>query len=955
MSPALSQTLSRRERNRVNRRSLRLETLEIRLPLSASSHEPQNVTVSNISESSFDLSWEAPAKGADSYLVAHLEGSVPGEQCSSGTVESTTALSHSLTSLASSTIYYTRVCAVEKNRVSTGITTEVTTNSSGNAPSVMPNFWEYPHRMAVSDNGHKMLVWVNYVDSERHVFYARYDGVDWSDTGDLSPSGRNAESGVWDRDYGNFDVAAGDDGSFVVAWLDENNSGVEARLNVNQFMAGAGWDHAPGTTPTNFGLNDGQHIDGLQGINADMAPTGDAAVAVVNGEHTSDLGLWVYYRASNEAAWSQIASDGALTDAPDGEEDTSHYGAPGMEMDAVGNVLVAFATDSSLVTGSGMDIHYAVYDKSAANWGPGRQTFTTGWANVDTVRVTVDKTRDLTDSSASNNRGLAGIAWTAADSVFGAVYYKGGAGDGGDVDDDFIAWLNAGDGNASELNGFDIADGQGHILVSWTNTVSNNQELMHFWYEDTDNDGLFDSAEELLEADGCQCAGWKTAAVTVNDAGILNSPYEEGDANASSLKNRNPARLSGAGTDGLVVWDTAAQDAVHVRRIIGYDSGTQSVILEGNASTEIANPQHHTLESSTSWTYSDWSVSAAVNYKTGEGATLHHSETDGRLHVTSFAAGPPNEAPTANAGAAQSGLEDVSIIFDASGSTDPDGDALTYVWDFGDGQTAQTMGTTISHTYLYGGTFDVTLTVHDGQGNQASDTTSATVTETNDVPEASASGPYQGIVDTAVTFDASLSSDFDNLDATLVNDQPLTYTWDLGDGTTVTTSTTTLDHTYSAGGTYNVTLTVSDGVDTDSETTSATIVTGSVNDMYVWDIGFETRQRGARTDFRIMVNVNRDSNADGLAGDSDAVADGVQVTIELRDSGGVLVNTFTGNTNSDGIVRFDWIKGLTTGDYTAEVLDLAHATLKWNHLLDLGFDDEDSDGDGLPDDTFTLP
>ena len=98
----------------------------------------------------------------------------------------------------------------------------------------MPNFWEHPHRMAVSDNGHMMLVWVNNIDSERHIFYARYDGVDWSDTGDLTPSGRDAQASYWDRNFGNLDVAAGDDGSFVVAWLDENNSGVDARLNVPQ-------------------------------------------------------------------------------------------------------------------------------------------------------------------------------------------------------------------------------------------------------------------------------------------------------------------------------------------------------------------------------------------------------------------------------------------------------------------------------------------------------------------------------------------------------------------------------------------------------------------------------------------------------------------------------------------------------------------------------------------------
>jgi nitrous oxidase accessory protein NosD len=47
------------------------------------------------------------------------------------------------------------------------------------------------------------------------------------------------------------------------------------------------------------------------------------------------------------------------------------------------------------------------------------------------------------------------------------------------------------------------------------------------------------------------------------------------------------------------------------------------------------------------------------------------------------------------------------------GSVDPDGDALTYAWDFGDGGTAS--GYSASHTYAALGDYVVTLTVSDGQ------------------------------------------------------------------------------------------------------------------------------------------------------------------------------------------------------------------------------------------------
>ena len=50
--------------------------------------------------------------------------------------------------------------------------------------------------------------------------------------------------------------------------------------------------------------------------------------------------------------------------------------------------------------------------------------------------------------------------------------------------------------------------------------------------------------------------------------------------------------------------------------------------------------------------------------------------------------------------------------FDASGSSDPNQDVLTYSWDFGDG--GRGTGTTFTHIYAAAGTYEVTLTVSDG-------------------------------------------------------------------------------------------------------------------------------------------------------------------------------------------------------------------------------------------------
>jgi hypothetical protein len=71
-----------------------------------------------------------------------------------------------------------------------------------------------------------------------------------------------------------------------------------------------------------------------------------------------------------------------------------------------------------------------------------------------------------------------------------------------------------------------------------------------------------------------------------------------------------------------------------------------------------------------------------------------------------------NTAPTANPGGPYLGAINTAIPFDGSGSTDPDGDPLTYAWTFGDGNTGS--GAAPSHAYAAAGIYDVCLIVNDG-------------------------------------------------------------------------------------------------------------------------------------------------------------------------------------------------------------------------------------------------
>ncbi|MFE5790791.1 LamG-like jellyroll fold domain-containing protein [Rhodococcus erythropolis] len=67
---------------------------------------------------------------------------------------------------------------------------------------------------------------------------------------------------------------------------------------------------------------------------------------------------------------------------------------------------------------------------------------------------------------------------------------------------------------------------------------------------------------------------------------------------------------------------------------------------------------------------------------------------------------------------------DLSVVFDGTTSTDPDGTIASYAWNFGDNTTADTA--TVTHAYAAAGTYPVTLTVTDNTG--AKNTTTHPVT-----------------------------------------------------------------------------------------------------------------------------------------------------------------------------------------------------------------------------------
>jgi hypothetical protein len=163
-----------------------------------------------------------------------------------------------------------------------------------------------------------------------------------------------------------------------------------------------------------------------------------------------------------------------------------------------------------------------------------------------------------------------------------------------------------------------------------------------------------------------------------------------------------------------------------------------------------------------------------VDLETGPGGDLFYVDLNGgTIHrITYFAA---NQPPLADARAnPTSGPTPLAVDFDGTGSTDPDGDAISYEWDFtGDGPV-DAAGASASHTYQDAGTYVAKLTVTDAAGNKDSDTIE--ISPGNTPPVVKIDSPLSTRtwkVGSEITFSGSAS---DEQDGTLV---PSRLSWSL--------------------------------------------------------------------------------------------------------------------------------------------------------------------------------
>ncbi len=224
---------------------------------------------------------------------------------------------------------------------------------------------------------------------------------------------------------------------------------------------------------------------------------------------------------------------------------------------------------------------------------------------------------------------------------------------------------------------------------------------------------------------------------------------------------------------------------------------------------------------STSHTYTQkaegdgiYTVTLNVNYMNSETGEKIESEfqtevvIENEMTVASFIANP------------DSGEVPLTVEFDASSSFDPDGEIVSWEWDFdGDGRFDDASGEIVEHEFTQEGNFEVTLRVTDNNGE------SALSTETI---EAGSVGGLRAIITAPVSEGDSYyigeEYKFDGKLSQIAEGSIVKYVWDMGDGSS-TKQSSKVTYEYETVGSYEVSLTVYDkDGNTDSTTLEVSVI-----------------------------------------------------------------------------------------------------------------------------------
>ncbi len=277
---------------------------------------------------------------------------------------------------------------------------------------------------------------------------------------------------------------------------------------------------------------------------------------------------------------------------------------------------------------------------------------------------------------------------------------------------------------------------------------------------------------------------------------------------------------------------------------------------------------------------------------------------------------PPVATAKGNTVNPVTGSAPLQVVFDASGSYDPEKGALSYSWNFGD--PASGINNTGKkafevHTYSAVGNYTAVVTVTDNTGKTDQASVAITVSAPNALPVISPTAtPSNGMAPLSVQFAANAS------DAN--PDDVLSYLWNFGDGSPVSTLANP-QHTYAAGA-YTATLKVSDGV---NEPVSArmSISAGSV---LAIDVTEAMIQRGEKGKVEGKISLQADFKYSGIPLSGDIVM------VKFDDM--TLLNIPFGNfqKGASGLYKYETATQGAEIDFTRKTIKVSNHKLLTNQV-----------------------
>ena len=462
--------------------------------------------------------------------------------------------------------------------------------------------------------------------------------------------------------------------------------------------------------------------------------TYDVTVRVTDGDVTDTENLTITVDEVNVSPTAQ-----AGTYVPHGEGVTVTLdGSGSTDPDIISDVpdtltyLWAQTSSGHTVTLSGADTASPTFESPTVFEGTTltfelKVTDDAGLANTDTATVMItDDINELPDAETGLDRTV---------NEGGTLVTLDGTGSGDDNPSDSLSYLWSQTGGTPTVTLSDAGIGK----VSFATPVVAANQLLMFTLNVTDSRGGWDTNEVVI---------------TIRDS-ASNAPIANIAGGSRDVNEHSPVTLDGSGSS-----DPNGDTLTYQWSQIG---GTPDVGLSSDNDT--ASFTTPVVKQETPLTFrlivndgsEDGNMSVVI--------TVNNNESDDPVAI---AAGPP-EAD-----------ENSIITLNGSGSSDPNGDTLTYSW-------VPPQGITLSGADTAAPTFEVpqvvqptdlafVLTVRDTDGNEDEDTVTVRVRNSvNEPPNASASGPPSAGEGITITLDGSGSSD--------PNGDAIFYEWEYLTGT----------------------------------------------------------------------------------------------------------------------------------------------------------------------------